>query len=59
MIGCFIVAPYLGAWIEISSTGNSSQVMTVAPYLGAWIEIAYFTARAAIVSSRSLLGGVD
>ncbi len=35
-----IVAPYLGAWIEIIELPLvSAQMYHVAPYLGAWIEI--------------------
>ena len=33
------VAPYLGAWIEISICLRHVQPDKVAPYLGAWIEI--------------------
>ena len=34
-----IVAPYLGAWIEINFSSKSKRKGLVAPYLGAWIEI--------------------
>jgi len=39
------VAPYMGAWIEI--TGVDYDVVTgkVAPYMGAWIEMDYFQRR--------------
>ena len=33
------VAPYLGAWIEISYIRTNTAASIVAPYLGAWIEI--------------------
>ena len=33
------VAPYMGAWIEMSAIFESMVVLTVAPYMGAWIEI--------------------
>ncbi len=33
------VAPYTGAWIEISFLGLSGLFGGVAPYTGAWIEI--------------------
>ena len=33
------VAPYLGAWIEITSLTSTCTKPFVAPYLGAWIEI--------------------
>jgi len=41
-----MVAPYMGAWIEIS-TGVSLRRMVniVAPYMGAWIEIRLNLAR--------------
>ena len=32
------VAPFVGAWIETSSTSSGSVVCTVAPFVGAWIE---------------------
>ena len=34
-----MVAPFVGAWIEIISSGKSSHLATVAPFVGAWIEI--------------------
>ncbi|SPF49130.1 hypothetical protein SBF1_4320010 [Candidatus Desulfosporosinus infrequens] len=33
------VAPYAGAWIEITNADFEVQVWTVAPYAGAWIEM--------------------
>ena len=35
----FIVALYMGAWIEINCLVRSSVVLHVALYMGAWIEI--------------------
>ena len=35
----YIVAPYMGAWIEISHVCGSADSRWVAPYMGAWIEI--------------------
>ena len=35
----FIVAPFTGAWIEISPTLVSKCPLVVAPFTGAWIEI--------------------
>ena len=32
------VAPYVGAWIETTSTEPARPTSTVAPYVGAWIE---------------------
>ena len=34
-----LVAPYMGAWIEISIVGIAKHPPEVAPYMGAWIEI--------------------
>ena len=34
-----IVAPFTGAWIEISPSTLSNSVHEVAPFTGAWIEI--------------------
>ena len=34
------VAPYAGAWIEISLCHNHLKLCLVAPYAGAWIEMA-------------------
>ena len=33
------VAPYTGAWIEISARGKGHSCSDVAPYTGAWIEM--------------------
>ena len=33
------VAPYTGAWIEITLAGIAKELSVVAPYTGAWIEI--------------------
>ncbi len=34
-----MVAPYIGAWIEILSYCANTIKILVAPYIGAWIEI--------------------
>ena len=34
-----MVAPYTGAWIEITRSTGRNCKLTVAPYTGAWIEI--------------------
>ena len=34
-----IVAPYMGAWIEIQCIQVAGKTLFVAPYMGAWIEI--------------------
>ena len=33
------VAPFTGAWIEITSHASFEKVKRVAPFTGAWIEI--------------------
>ena len=33
------VAPFTGAWIEIKSAFQCSQLLGVAPFTGAWIEM--------------------
>ena len=33
------VAPFTGAWIEISNPGDMAKGGNVAPFTGAWIEI--------------------
>ena len=37
-----IVAPLVGAWIEIAKSGIDYQTLYVAPLVGAWIEICRF-----------------
>ena len=34
-----IVAPFVGAWIEINQWFECIHLMEVAPFTGAWIEI--------------------
>ena len=34
-----MVAPYMGAWIEITILLKKYTAQNVAPYMGAWIEI--------------------
>ena len=36
---CPVVAPYAGAWIEMSAIRSMVDPPYVAPYAGAWIEI--------------------
>ena len=38
----YIVAPLVGAWIEILLLSNQSSPIFVAPLVGAWIEINIF-----------------
>ena len=39
LIYAFLVAPHVGAWIEIRNQDVSISVGAVAPHVGAWIEI--------------------
>ena len=32
------IAPYVGAWIETSSSASVQTSLSIAPYVGAWIE---------------------
>ena len=34
-----MVAPFVGAWIEIGFALERGKKMAVAPFVGAWIEI--------------------
>ena len=34
----YVVAPYVGAWIETPASPGIVRVPPVAPYVGAWIE---------------------
>ena len=34
-----MVAPFMGAWIEIKSSSPVAVISQVAPFMGAWIEI--------------------
>ena len=34
----YLVAPYVGAWIETTQHCHIFVALTVAPYVGAWIE---------------------
>ena len=36
-----VVAPFVGAWIEIPNVTTSTTGEGVAPFVGAWIEIGY------------------
>ena len=38
-----IVAPLVGAWIEMELLENYSKTKKVAPLVGAWIEIGKFS----------------
>ena len=53
------VAPLVGAWIEISSSGLVSFENFVAPLVGAWIEIVDSGNQVYKLGSRSSRGSVD
>ena len=53
------VAPFAGAWIEISRTSTHCRTSSVAPFAGAWIEIASVPRSSWTTSRRSLRGSVD
>ncbi len=55
----FAVAPYAGAWIEITVMSAPAELDTVAPYAGAWIEIYVWSKPYITASGRSLRGSVD
>ena len=40
-----LVAPFVGAWIEINLYVYLYYIHAVAPFVGAWIEIEYFADR--------------
>ena len=55
----FTVAPFAGAWIEISPSLTLYGDVVVAPFAGAWIEIVEEAAELMRASRRSLRGSVD
>ena len=55
-----LVAPYMGAWIEIDVDIKRLPLsLAVAPYMGAWIEITMHTQNLLIIMCRTLHGCVD
>ena len=55
----YFVAPFAGAWIEISAGTVQGNLQDVAPFAGAWIEICTSLCCIITVLSRSLRGSVD
>ena len=53
-----LVAPLVGAWIEISEKKDTSRGKAVAPLVGAWIEIYGIDLKSTLLS-RSSRGSVD
>ena len=54
-----LVAPFTGAWIEISFAKPCPPTLIVAPFTGAWIEIRDAKALDDAKAGRSLHGSVD
>ena len=54
-----MVAPYMGAWIEIANEIEREAPAIVAPYMGAWIEILLVRALCRSNFRRTLHGCVD
>ena len=54
-----IVAPLVGAWIEILLFFSSSSSLSVAPLVGAWIEITEDKEHKMKALGRSSRGSVD
>ena len=48
----YIVAPFMGAWIETYLSVYNSNAESVAPFMGAWIET---VPQGQIISSQKLL----
>ena len=53
------VAPFVGAWIEISLRLILPLTVRVAPFVGAWIEMDSHILTFFAVTGRSLRGSVD
>ncbi len=54
-----MVAPRVGAWIEMIQTSGDYRRMIVAPRVGAWIEITLSLSVALTPARRSPCGSVD
>ena len=54
-----MVAPLVGAWIEILDVLATYKEQIVAPLVGAWIEIVYFLECDVKVYGRSSCRSVD
>ena len=54
-----LVAPFVGAWIEILLSPNGGCVLSVAPFVGAWIEMKFLPQLPSSLRRRSLRGSVD
>ena len=57
MCGIFsLVAPFVGAWIEISAPILSCLTVSVAPFVGAWIEIGKILCEGGTVAVAPFVG---
>ena len=56
MIDRHIVAPFVGAWIEITKLPVLDRISGVAPLVGAWIEIVYDIPRKSAAGVAPLVG---
>ena len=54
-----LVAPLVGAWIEIPKAIRAVQEVSVAPLVGAWIEMSGTETKCPYFLSRSPRGSVD
>ena len=59
MVWMDVVAPLVGAWIEIVNSFVSALCISVAPLVGAWIEIDYVYKNVGSTNRRSPRGSVD
>ena len=59
MPGTNAVAPFVGAWIEITICNPDPENAFVAPFVGAWIEMDYAWSKIKGADGRSLRGSVD
>ena len=48
----YLVAPYVGAWIETAQTFAAIEAGKVAPYVGAWIETEILSGKRLILLSH-------
>ena len=54
-----IVAPHVGAWIEIADRRSGFDLVKVAPHVGAWIEINILSLLSSFLECRSSCRSVD
>ena len=54
-----LVAPFVGAWIEMSNELLALSKIEVAPFVGAWIEIYITSIWFIVIFGRSVRRSVD